>query len=100
MERNFAKDINGFVVQTVATLMTFILFMVLHPEVAKKAQAEIDAVVGRDRLPDFEDRESLSYINCILKEILRYVIELIYAFSLRTLILTLFIKMESAGPIG
>lgn len=54
--------------------MTFILFMVLQPEVAKKAQAEIDAFVGRDRLPDFEDRDALPYIDCILKEILRYVI--------------------------
>lgn len=33
--------------------------MALFPEVAKKAQAEIDAVVGNDRLPTFTDREHL-----------------------------------------
>ena len=46
--------------------------MVLHPEVQKKAQAEIDAVVGRDRLPDFRDRPSLPYINAIVKESSRW----------------------------
>jgi cytochrome P450 len=45
--------------------------MALYPEVQKKAQAEIDAVVGPHRLPDFEDRSSLPYINAIIKESLR-----------------------------
>lgn len=35
--------------------------MTLHPEVQRKAQAEIDAVIGNDRLPNFEDREDLPY---------------------------------------
>lgn len=46
--------------------------MVLHPEVQKEAQAEIDAVVGHDRLPDFNDRPSLPYIDRIVQETLRY----------------------------
>ena len=46
--------------------------MALHPEVQKKAQAEIDAVVGHNRLPDFHDRPSLPYINAILKESSRW----------------------------
>ena len=46
--------------------------MVLYPEVQKKAQAEIDAVVGPNRLPDFHDRPSLPYINAVLKESLRW----------------------------
>ena len=47
--------------------------MALHPEVQKKAQAEIDAVVGPHRLPDFEDRRSLPYINAIIvKESMRW----------------------------
>lgn len=49
----------------------FLLMMTLHPEVAKRAQAEIDRVVGNERLPGFEDRERLPYIDCILKEVLR-----------------------------
>ena len=47
--------------------------MVLHPDIQKKAQAEIDAVVGHDRLPDFNDRPSLPYIDRIVQETLRYV---------------------------
>ena len=46
--------------------------MALYPEVQKKAQAEIDAVVGPNRLPDFEDRPSLPYINAIVKESSRW----------------------------
>lgn len=46
--------------------------MTLHPEVVKKAQAEIDVVVGNDRLPTFEDREYLPYVDALIKEVLRW----------------------------
>ena len=46
--------------------------MALHPEVQKRAQAELDAAVGPHRLPDFEDRPSLPYISAIVKETLRW----------------------------
>ena len=46
--------------------------MVLFPEVQAKAQAELDAVVGTERLPCFNDRDSLPYINAICKEVLRW----------------------------
>ena len=54
-------------------MKTFILAMVLHPEVYRKAQAEIDHVIGPDRLPDFEDREQLPYLDCVLREVFRCV---------------------------
>ncbi|KDQ57072.1 hypothetical protein JAAARDRAFT_35668 [Jaapia argillacea MUCL 33604] len=57
---------------TVSTTYTFYLAMTLHPEILKKAQAEIDAVVGSDRLPSFEDRENLPYVNALVKEVLRW----------------------------
>ncbi len=44
----------------------------LYPEVQRKAQAELDRVVGRGRLPDFDDLESLVYINAIVKEAMRW----------------------------
>ena len=47
--------------------------MVRYPEVYKKAQAEIDRVVGRERLPDFDDREHLPYLECVVKEVFRCV---------------------------
>ena len=53
--------------------MTFIVMMIRHPEVAKKAQAEIDEVIGNDQLPSLQDRDNLPYIDCILKEVMRCV---------------------------
>ena len=52
--------------------MTFALAMVENPHVWKRAQAEIDAVVGMDRLPDFDDRSSLPFIDAIIREVLRW----------------------------
>jgi cytochrome P450 len=46
--------------------------MVLFPEVQEKAQAEIDAVVGKDRLPTFGDRDALPYIEAIICETMRW----------------------------
>jgi cytochrome P450 len=46
--------------------------MTLFPEVQKKAQAEIDAVVGNDRLPKFTDRKQLPYVEALAKEVLRW----------------------------
>ncbi|KIJ14852.1 hypothetical protein PAXINDRAFT_78324 [Paxillus involutus ATCC 200175] len=57
---------------TTIALTNFILAMILHPEIQQKARAEIDAVAGRDRLPDFSDRASMPFINCIVKEVLRW----------------------------
>ncbi|KAF8073623.1 cytochrome P450 [Lyophyllum atratum] len=57
---------------TSSTLAFFFLAMVLYPECQTKAQEEIDAVVGRDRLPEFHDREQLPYVECLLQETLRW----------------------------
>lgn len=46
--------------------------MVLYPEIQSKGQAEIDGVIGKDRLPSFTDRDSLPYVNAIVKEVLRW----------------------------
>lgn len=45
--------------------------MLQNPEAQAKAHEELDRVIGRDRLPDLEDRELLPYINAICKETLR-----------------------------
>ncbi len=46
--------------------------MALNPEVMAKAQREIDAVVGNERLPGFADRENLPYTNALVKEVFRW----------------------------
>lgn len=55
-----------------STLEGFFVALALYPEVQKKAQAELDAVVGPDRLPDYNDRDKLVYVNAIIKESLRW----------------------------
>ncbi|KAF5327657.1 hypothetical protein D9619_004794 [Psilocybe cf. subviscida] len=57
---------------TTAALETFFLVMATNPDVQKKAQQEIDACVGDDRLPSYDDWSSLPYIEAIVREILRW----------------------------
>ncbi|KAJ2919996.1 hypothetical protein MD484_g420, partial [Candolleomyces efflorescens] len=57
---------------TVSTMLTCILGLLEHPEVVKKAQAQIDAVVQPGHLPDLDDQESLPYISAIVSEALRW----------------------------
>ncbi|KAI0662026.1 cytochrome P450 [Cubamyces menziesii] len=54
------------------TLEGFFLAMAMYPDVQKKAQAELDKIVGPDRLPDHSDTDALVYINAIVKEALRW----------------------------
>ncbi|KAK6518716.1 hypothetical protein TWF506_005854 [Arthrobotrys conoides] len=58
---------------TVASLNIFFLAMSLNPEVQQKAQEEIDSVVGTDRLPGFQDRPNLPYLEAVLTETLRWI---------------------------
>ena len=45
--------------------------MINYPEVQKKVQAELERVVGFDRLPRLEDRPKLVYFFAVLKEVMR-----------------------------
>lgn len=57
--------------QTLAGLECFFLAMTLHTEEQKKAQAEIDKVIGSGKLPTLRDRESLPYTSALLTEVQR-----------------------------
>lgn len=46
--------------------------MTLYPEVKKKAQDELDRVIGRGRPPKIDDIGSLPYNAAIIKEVLRW----------------------------
>jgi cytochrome P450 len=54
------------------TLSWWTLAMIAFPEVQRRAQAEIDAVVGHDRLPGFSDAPRLPYVCATMKEVLRW----------------------------
>ncbi|KAJ7764871.1 cytochrome P450 [Mycena metata] len=57
---------------TVSVLLTFVAMMSRHPDVQEKAFREIQETVGDDRLANLQDRESLPYLECIIKELLRF----------------------------
>ncbi|GJE96494.1 cytochrome P450 [Phanerochaete sordida] len=57
---------------TYTVMMVFVLAMLLHPEAASAAQEELDRVVGKDRLPEFADHDSLPQVVAVLREVLRW----------------------------
>jgi cytochrome P450 len=44
----------------------------MYPDVQRRAQDEIDHVIGTERLPTLADRDKLIYINAVVKEVLRW----------------------------
>ncbi len=57
---------------TAMALEVFILACLSYPDFQKKAQKELDEVVGTNTLPSFEPRPRLPYIDAVVKETLRW----------------------------
>ena len=57
---------------TTSVLEFFAVASVLHPDSVGKAQEELDFVVGKNRLPSFDDIPNLPYITAFIKEVLRW----------------------------
>lgn len=58
--------------ETTATSMEWAITALLrHPRCAKKLQAEIDSVVGKDRMVSESDLPNMHYLQCVMKESLR-----------------------------
>ncbi|KAF8964419.1 cytochrome P450 [Flammula alnicola] len=57
---------------TVSVIRTLFYAMATFPDIQRKAQQEIDMVVGSDRLVGYEDQPSLPYIQALLREVLRW----------------------------
>ncbi|KAF8485183.1 cytochrome P450 [Russula ochroleuca] len=57
---------------TSSQMVWWMLAMLAYPETQARAHAELDAVVGRARLPTFADYLHLPYIRAMVKEVLRW----------------------------
>ncbi|KAH9851906.1 cytochrome P450 [Lenzites betulinus] len=57
---------------TVISIEAFFLAMLHYPDVQRKAQAEIDRVIGFSRMPEFSDMDSLPYVTALIKEVSRW----------------------------
>ncbi|KAL0566828.1 hypothetical protein V5O48_015172 [Marasmius crinis-equi] len=59
-------------VETTASIMQWFSALIpSYPEIQKKAQEEVDRVVGRNRLPTIEDEKNMPYVHAIIKEVER-----------------------------
>ncbi|KAK3674888.1 hypothetical protein LTR78_005232 [Recurvomyces mirabilis] len=57
---------------TASILTAFVQAMVCYPDVQRRAQAQIDAVVSEDRSPTWSDYGSLPYVAQCVKETMRW----------------------------
>ena len=57
---------------TATTIMWWALAMIANQDIQKRAQDQLDAVVGRSRPPTFADAPNLPYIQAMVKEALRW----------------------------
>lgn len=69
---NCSEDLLIYTDKLMAVSSSFILAMTKWPEVQRRAQEEIDRVVGRIRFPAFFDREQLPYTGALVKEVCRW----------------------------
>ncbi len=67
-----ANLIGGGVDTSTSTILTCILGLITHPEVQVQGHEEVDRVIGRERLPTWEDMENLPYCQAVFKEALRW----------------------------
>lgn len=50
-------------------LASFVLCIASHPKIQRRAQKDIDQVIGSDRVPSIEDIDHLPYIQAIINEV-------------------------------
>ncbi|PCH42020.1 cytochrome P450 [Wolfiporia cocos MD-104 SS10] len=76
-EEYFNKCVTGILYATgsdtsVSALESFFLAMSLYPEIQRKAQAELDLIIGPGRIPTLSDRSQLPYIDALIQEVHRW----------------------------
>ncbi|KAH7684517.1 Protein CYP-14A3 [Aphelenchoides avenae] len=63
---------SGGIEAPAVTILWAMMFMMKWPHVQRRAQDEIDSVVGRDRLPEMADKPNLPYVSALIHEIFRF----------------------------
>ena len=58
--------------QTVSSGYTLFAVLANYPEVQRRAQEEVDAAIGHERLPKVADLPDLVYLQALVKELLRW----------------------------
>lgn len=53
-------------------MASLLLAMALFPSIQEKAHAELDKIVGSDRLPTFDDQDAMPYLHAVLLEAMRW----------------------------
>ena len=56
---------------TSVTLCDVVVACLLHPDAVRKAQEELDSVIGQDRLPEIDDMANIPYTIGFLQEVMR-----------------------------
>jgi cytochrome P450 len=56
----------------VAAVTSYFIAMVMNPRVQERVQEELDRVVGRERFPEFADKDNLPYLEAVMRECLRW----------------------------
>lgn len=77
LNRNQLKFLGGVLMEggsdtASSMLLAFIHAMIKWENVQKKAQQEIDSVIGEDRSPLWSDYSNVPYVSMIIKEVMRW----------------------------
>lgn len=62
----------GGIDTSATTLEWFFYIMCNYPETQRKIQEELDRVIGPNRLPTWEDKDNLPYLNAAILELMRW----------------------------
>jgi cytochrome P450 len=57
---------------TLSAIRWSLVAAICFPDVLKRIQAELDSVVGQDRMPTFDDERSLPFLGAFIKDVTRW----------------------------
>lgn len=66
-------DVMAGGIDTTATTLEWLLYiMCVYPDTQRKIQEELEREIGPDRLPHYDDREKLPYLQAVILELMRF----------------------------